>query len=616
MRNKFKLILVALSALVMSCDLSDLYDLDEITGSNQDETAVYNDPSKAQALVDQIYALIPSFGVVRYNGHLSAFSDEAIEKSALGFNLGSISSSSIPGFEDMWSGSYRAIRTANKVLENIKKMPLSDQHNFTEATRDYMINQVRCLRAYFYAELIRCYGGVPVVTESVKNIYEETTGIPRQTLDSTVNFVVGELDTIAPLLPRNVGGRDFGRVTRGFALSIKSRLLLYMASPLFNGPGADGDGNLYVSYGSHDPSRWEKALEAAKDVVTLGQYSLFNSTTINNSMSVYANIFFLDRGHASMFERIFSYQRPKGNYWNNLFLPLTFRTSAGWPHIFPSYNAHIAFDMQDGKKPIVDLVENGDGTYTEVINPASTVHVYDPNEPYKKRDSRYYDCILFNQAKYRDLTCDIFTPYPGHETVGSGKENENYNVKTGFYLRKFVNPSLDIKGANQQGFEDFPIYRYAEILLNYAEALNQVHGPNVRPAGYPYTAVQVVNLIRARAKSKVFGQERYRPTLNLGMPALSTSISKEELAEAIRHERRIELMFEGHRFFDVRRWMIAPQTEKNIYYYDIRKKSDGTFVYNVKKFHTRVFLEPQMYLLPIPFSEIQINKNCPQNPGW
>ncbi len=618
MKNKilFSLSILLVSVLLTSCDLGDLYDMDEIAGSNQDETAVYNDPSKAQALVDQLYALIPGFAEIRYNGYLSSYSDEAINKYSLGFNLGSISSGSIPGFEDMWSGSYRAIRTANKFLENIDKMPLSDQHNFTEATRSYLINQVRCLRAYFYSELIRCYGGVPVVTTSVNSISDEIAGIPRQTLDSTVNFIIAEIDSIVPLLPRSVGGRDFGRVTRGFALSIKSRLLLYMASPLFNGPGADGTGNQFVCYGSYDPTRWEEALDAATDVITLGQYSLFTSTTINNSRSVYSNVFFLDRGHASMFERIFSYQKARGNAWNNRFLPLTFRSSAGWPHIFPTYNAHIAFEMQDGKSPIVDLIDNGDGTYTEVINPSSTTHAYNPAEPYQKRDSRYYDCILFNQAKYRDLTLEIFTPFPGHEIVGSGKDNENYNVKTGFYLRKFVNPSLDIKGANQQGFEDFPIYRYAEILLNYAEAMNHVHGPNVRPTGYPYTAVQAVNLIRQRAKSRVFGQERYRPTLNLGMPALSTNITKEELDEAIRHERRIELMFEGHRFFDVRRWMIAPQTEKDIYYYDIRKKSDETFVYYVRKFHTRTFLEPQMYLLPIPFSEIQINKNCPQNPGW
>jgi len=273
--------------------------------------------------------------------------------------------------------------------------------------------------------------------------------------------------------------------------------------------------------------------------------------------------------------------------------------------------------MQDGKAPITDLVDNGDGTYSEVINNPDGTYAYNPDEPYLKRDARYYDCILFNEAKYRDLTCEIFTPFEGHDSVGSGKDNETYGARTGFYMRKFVNPSLDLKGANQSGFEDFPIYRYAEILLNYAEAMNHVHGPTARPAGYPYSAVQVINMIRSRAKSRVFGQERYRPTLMAGMPGLNpATTSKEDLDEAIMHERRIELIFEGHRFFDVRRWMIAPETEKDIYYYDIRKKHDGTFKYYVKKYHTRAFVEPQMYLLPIPFEEIQINKNCPQNPGW
>ncbi|MCK9507339.1 MAG: RagB/SusD family nutrient uptake outer membrane protein, partial [Pigmentiphaga sp.] len=293
------------------CEMNTLYDADEISGSNQDETAVYNDPSKAQALVDQLYGMMNDFAGIRYNGYLSAYTDEAVDASAVSFNLGSWSSNNVPGFNDMWSGSYRAIRITNKFLENIPDMPLSDQFNFTENTRDYMINQARCIRAYFYSELIRCYGGVPIVTSTLHDYGDDVAGAPRQTLDSTVNFVVNELDSIVSLLPKNVGGTDYGRVTRGFALAIKSRLLLYMASPLFNGPGADETGNPYVCYGSNDPERWEKALEAAKDVIALGSYSLFTSTTINSGVSVFNNVFFLDRGHSSMFERIFSFQKAK-----------------------------------------------------------------------------------------------------------------------------------------------------------------------------------------------------------------------------------------------------------------------------------------------------------------
>jgi hypothetical protein len=162
----------------------------------------------------------------------------------------------------------------------------------TETTRSYLKNQVRCLRAFYYSELIRCYGGVPIITSSVKDISDKIELAPRQTLDSTVRFVIHELDTVAPLLPKNVGGTDYGRVTRGFALSIKSRLLLYMASPLFHGPGADGTGNKLVCYGVYDPNRWVDALKAANDVIALNSYSLFTSTTVNTSLSVYSNVFF------------------------------------------------------------------------------------------------------------------------------------------------------------------------------------------------------------------------------------------------------------------------------------------------------------------------------------
>jgi len=209
--------------LFVGCSFGDMYDSDEISSSNQDEEAAYKDPSKAQKLVDQLYALIPTFANIRYNGYLSAYCDEAVDASALSFNLGSWSPNYVSGFNDMWPGSYRAIRTANKFLEKIDSMPLSDQYNFTETTRAYMKTQVRCLRAFYYSELIRCFGGLPIVVTSVKNINDNIAGEARQSLDSTVNFIINELDSVTPFLPKSVGGTDYGRVTRGFALSIKSR---------------------------------------------------------------------------------------------------------------------------------------------------------------------------------------------------------------------------------------------------------------------------------------------------------------------------------------------------------------------------------------------------------
>ncbi|MCK9506961.1 MAG: RagB/SusD family nutrient uptake outer membrane protein [Pigmentiphaga sp.] len=608
---------LTLITFVSGCDLGDIYDSDEIATSNQDEEATYNDPAKAQVLLDQLYGLIPTFTNIRFNGYLSCYTDEAADVSALSFNVGAWSPNNVPGFNDMWSGSYRAIRTANKFLENIGKMPPSDQYAFTESTREYMIAQARCLRAFYYSELIRCFGGVPIITNSFT--VNDTLQIERHSLDSVVKFVVAELDSVVPQLPTSGAGQSYGRVTKGVAMAIKSRLLLYMASPLFNSAGADGTGNPLVCYGSEDKERWVQALDAANALIKTGTYALFTNTSVSNTRSVYANVFFLDRGSTDIRERIFSFQKAKNNNWNQTFLPLTFRSSAGWPHVFPTYNAHIAFEMQDGKLPLDNLIDNGDGTYEEVINSNSTIHAYNPTEPYQKRDPRYYDCILFNQSKYRDLTCEIYIPYEGHDEVGVGKDNETFGMKTGFYNRKFANPLLDIKGASQQGFEDFPIYRYAEILLNYAEAMNEAYGPGAgdKPSSaYPYSAVQAVNMVRARAKGKSIGKENYRPTLNTGMPALPNTISQEDLREAIRQERRIELIFEGHRFFDVRRWMIAEDTEKDIYYYDIRKKNDDTFVYFVKKLQTRVFDAPKMYLLPIPFAETQINKDLKQNPGW
>lgn len=599
--------------LCNSCFLNsdDLFNSEERSGSVQNEEAVYNDPTKAEGLLYQLYSFIPQVIPSRFNGEFSSFCDEAISSTSIAFNVGGWSPNSLPEIGDPWSVSYKAIRTINKFMENIQKMPSGDQAGLTEIRKRFMYQEAKCLRAYYYADLIRMFGGVPLITQSVVDVNQIVDTPKREKYAFMVDWVVNELDSVAPKLPTSWGGSEFGRVTRGTALATKARLLLYAASPLFNSAGADNSGNEYVCYGNTDLKRWERALIASNDIIKTGVYSLHRGVSTNSSRSIWSDAFFADRSISR--EAIFSYQKKLGGTWNNMYLPLTMRTNAGWPSNFPSYNVHAAFEMKSGKMPTSGLTDNGDGTYTEVVNAGSA---YDVANPYKDRDPRYYDAILFNQAVYRNFTANIYIPFPGDEIVGSGKENETFGPRTGFYTRKWVNPAINVSGATQTGFEDFPIYRYAEVLLNYAEAMNEYYGPEIKPAGFSMTARDAVNEIRKRVVSKVIGAEKYRPTLASGMPLITTGLTQSEMRDHIRQERRVELIFESHRFFDVRRWMIAPQTERNFYYYQIQKKKDNTFVYTVKKFHTRSFIEPKMYLLPIPFQETQTNPNCSQNPGW
>ncbi|MDO9375301.1 MAG: RagB/SusD family nutrient uptake outer membrane protein [Ferruginibacter sp.] len=449
----------------------------------------------------------------------------------------------------IWGRSYRSIRECNFGLANIGEVTMSEGH------RNRLIAELKFIRAFRYHDLIRNYGGVVLMGDNVYNLSDNLQDeklFKRSSLQECLTYVISELDAAAAALPLNNDNTwAFGRATKGAALAVKSRLSLYAASPLYN------------------TGSWQDAVTAAQAVISLNKYSLFGGG--------YGNLFLNAENNETIFARL--YTKNAGHV--HMEIANGPNSYGGWGGNLPLQNLVDDYEMMNGE-PITD--------------PASG---YDPQKPYVDRDPRFYATILYNGASYRGSTIETFTP--GGKDSKDGPENWNTS-KTGYYLKKFMNDAYPLQNPwGNAGFQPWYYVRYAEILLNFAEAANEVGGPDVVPAGTTLSPRAAINQIRSRA----------------GMPGLPTGMSQTAMRTAIRKERRIELAFEEHRFYDVRRWKIADVTENKPAYGINITKSGSTFNYAQKVALDGRAFQNQHYWLPIPRAEIQASQNkIEQNPGY
>ncbi len=537
--------------------------------------------ANVQALLTAIYSDIPD-GTLYIGGNamMASATDEAeftSETSAIqNFNTGSWNAINNPDL--VWGNCYRGIRKTNQFLLSTGKINLdpwkldpspSAQSVYTTnlATIKRWTYEARFLRAYFYFELVKRHGGVPILNEAL-GLDADFSTIKRSSLNDCIQFIVSECDSAAAQLPLNastlpyVATNDLGRATKLAALALKSRVLLYAASDLFNTPSwATGYGQpelISLPVGDRT-ARWKAASDAAKAVIdaaalpTLGAYkALFN--TFNN-----AEIIFTRSNAAS--------------------------------NTFERTNSPIGFNLgQSGNTPSQDLVD----AY-EIKVDATNAIKFDWNNPahaaapYTNRDPRLLMTVVANNTTFGTPNRAVQLHTGGLD----GKPITNAS-KTGYYLRKYQIESLNLLNGNT-GVHSWIIFRYPEIFLNYAEALNEYSPGNADIKKY-------VDLVRTRT--------------GVAMPPMPAGLTQVEVREKIRNEKRIEFAFEDHRFWDVRRWMIAPTTlGKTLRGVDITKNADATFTYKPINVEDRVFT-PKMYLYPIPQSELNIVKGLVQNPLW
>lgn len=556
MKNIKILLLLTLGVFITNCNKIDDVPLE----FNQIEK-VLADSISVQQFVTSIYTHLPN-GYNRINNAMAAcITDEAVH-SAINSNVDKMAKGAWgPNFnpDDAWSTNYQGIRKSNDFLLNV--VPNIREFTFkSQATIDNLIGEAKFLRALYHFELIKRYGGIPIVEE----VFEASSNpnIARNTYDECIQFVSDECDEAAALLTdvyESDNKYDLGRATKAAALALKARTLLYAASPLFNDPAKTNDS---FEHGAYSAEKWKLAADAAADVILLGTNQLYNS-----------------------FDRFFT-------------------TLAGNNEIILSRMATPNFNIEKlngpsgylnangGTGPTLNLVDAflmADGTVFDWNNPVHAAN------PFEGRDPRFASSILTNGTMWMGRKVETFE---GGLDMGA-----NNSTKTGFYLRKFLDPSARwFGGTTGKTYHCFPIFRFAEVLLNYAEAMNEYYGYDVDPKGIGYNAKEAVEKIRERAKISPF---QINPT------------TKDEMREIIRHERQIELAFEEHRQWDVRRWKIAEDVLGGpVYCLKITKDPvTSELSYEKVKVEDRVFT-PNMYLYPFPQKETNQNAELGQNTGW
>lgn len=511
-------------------------------------------------------------------------------------NVGNMSRASIPF--DYWGSFYNGIRSATYFMQHIDENDeIRRLHG--QGLIDQYKAEARFLRAYFYFSLMRQYGPVILVGDNVLPPDAAATNfqLARSPFDSCVDYVSRELDTVAqqlPLVPLKDGSEsdgDFGRATKGMALAVKARLLLYAASPLYNGntdgilAGFKTVAGLPLISSKKDPSKWQKAANAAKAVIDLGQYKLYKDPS-GNVLKSLQGVF----SQAWNSEQIFVRKSNGLTTWDVHCEP---RQAGGWSGVGPTQEMVDSYFMADGKLPSESAAYNAKG-FTEV-NGRQILNMY------RNREPRFYRDITYNNAMWKGGTMSDSAAITFYVDGPNGKNGHPSDwTKTGYLCRKNVASQTNI-GSGGNGFHQnrpLALFRLAEIYLDYVEALNEYEPGNPDILKY-------LNLIRERAGVPQYGS---------GPDALNIPSNQQEMRKKIWAERKVELAFEGHRFFDIRRWKIAPQVMGTLHGMDISKS--GEAFYNIVPTLTAHLFLPTYYWWPISQYELDRDQALLQNPGW
>lgn len=489
------------------------------------------------------------------------------------FNTGNWNIYSNP--DDAWARNYQGIRKTfdftsgtDTITFLALKIPDPVTYNARVSNMKVWRAEAQFLRAFYYFELVKRYGGVPIVDHkiSINDDREYLAGVKRNTFEECVNYIVRLCDSSSQNLPlklADVANAEWGRPTVGAALALKARVLTYAASDLYNRPS---NNNALIGYTDDKRAdRWKLAAIANKAVLNLMPLAPYSFQT------TYPALFQLKTTRSN--EVIFEKRYPASNSFEALNYPIGYQT--GRTGTCPTQNLVDAYEMKTG----VPFDWN---------NP---LHAADP---YANRDPRLLQTVIVNNSIWKGTNVQLW------EGGVNGKFLFRAS-KTGYYLKKYVDETLNL-ATGQTSAKQWIYFRLSDIYLNYAEAMNEAFGPSV-PDTLKITALQALNAVRTRT--------------GVAMPAVSAAVTKEEMRERIRKERRVELAFEDHRFWDVRRWMIGESTlGATIRGVKITKEATGTFKYVPFDLEKRLFLE-KMYLYPIPQSEIvKTNGNILQNPGW
>ena len=554
--------ILCMAVLAAGCNFLD-FDESSSDYSREDMYLTY---SNIQKMLTNIYGYMPNKSIADVSDALrDCGSDDAEyanpDASVQRFVNGTWSA--LNTVDEKWSSMYGGIRSANEFLESIETVDLSMYKYDNKYQRwlehlAYYPYQARVLRAYFFFELARRYGDIPMPLTMLTA--EEANEIEKTPFDEVIDFIVRECSESAANLPDTYVGLlddEIGRVTRGFALAVKTKALLYAASPLHNPSG--------------DKSKWQKAAAAAKELMDLGIYRLDPAEKANNYTSPEV-IFAILRSESESFELVnFPVRFTEGER----------RYVAG---NYPTQNLVDAFQTLNG----YDITLTANGWQTSDPD-------FDLTKPYEGRDPRFARAVLANGMTFKGSTIETFVGGRDYSATRT-----DLGTPTGYYLRRYIQESTSFTPENKvTNKHQWIVYRYAEALLTYAEAMNEYMGnPTSTEGSLNVSALDALNQVRA----------------NAGMPAVDAS-SQAAFRDAVRREWRVEFAFEDHRFWDVRRWNIGQETQGRIDGVEITRNG-GAFNYRRTTVKTRTW-NARQNLYPIPQRELFCNPNLnPQNTGW
>lgn len=549
--------------------------LERTPGVALSEEEVFSDPAQAARFADNAYNYVIT-KYVRFNDHrgcVAQASDEAVSGNSEGtvttLNRGLYhehsTGASLNDIYDIWKRMYAGIAINNKMLEKLSSVPPAPPATVPIFDPKRVEGEMRFLRAMSYFELTKRFGGVPIV-DKVYGVNDEIN-LPRSSFEDVTKFILSDLEIAITKLGTDAdyGASNYGRPTIGAAQALKARVLLYAASPLNNPTG--------------DKAKWKAAADAAQ-VLMDGRYAL---------QATYGDILNVPNSPEYIMIRI------KGNTPLAGEMMQDFSMSPGsggaQGQMNPTQNHVDMYEMANGKA---------------ITDPTSG---YDPQKPYVGREPRFYNNIIYNDLPWQGRKIEMWASVDASNTVtGYGKDWNPGNITftaTRYYCKKYW-PEVYRTVGGSTTLLNYIYFRYAEVLLNYAEAQNEYLAA---PDASVYNQLVA---IRARAGiTKGAGIYGY---------GLKDNMTQAEMREVIRHERAIELAFEDHRWYDIMRWKIGSTTigvpMKGM---DVVKKPDGSFVYtpfvlgvNFQKTWTEA-----QNLYPIPRTEIYKSKGVlTQNPGW
>lgn len=495
------------------------------------------------------------FGMIDSNIFATA-SDEAQQTSAqsnvIYFNKGMLNENVNPLFT-YYRNYYEGIRAANFFLDYVgdgkgeemlaqNRNLVTDKVNYERDLQSlaWFKAEAHVAKAYYYSELAKMYGGVPIV----ESFIDDGTMIQRSTYEDVVEYVVREIDDYKSELALNwdeFKDRE-GRFTLGVALAIKARTLLYAASPLHNP--------------DNDVTKWEAAAAAANELLT--------HPDLTYSLDPSYGSYFVGGNPLTSPETIYAVRRSQSNNMEKNNYPIA--TQGGKSGACPTHNLVAAYEY---------------------------VGTPDPENPYANRDPRLAASVVTNGSTWNGRVID--------QSAGATDDMANANAsRTGYYLKKFLTDNLNLV-QGQAAQHNWVAYRWGEVLLNYAEAMNEAYGPDAVPAGFTISARQALQQVRDRASTK--------------LPKVVAS-DQESFREAVKRERRVELAFEDHRYWDLLRWKDAMDVlNKPVLGVAVTKTETG-WSYQVQEVATRTFYE-RNYYLPFLRSEIENSGNTlEQNPQY